>query len=239
MANNRRHFVIASVLIVVCTVLVYLVLDSVLLKPEGAAVEAAPIDNLFDQHIWLIAFLFALVVVFMCYALIVFRARGDEGDGEHVHGNGMLEILWTVVPCFVVVYFAWIATTMLFDLTRAHPDEYVVGAEGRQWSWLFTYPESGAVTPELVLQVDRPVRVDLTSDDVLHNFWVPEFRVKQDAVPGKVTYLRFTPNALGEYKLLCAELCGTNHSGMLAKVRVVPADEFRLWQSEQLAQLQE
>jgi cytochrome c oxidase subunit 2 len=239
MANNRRHFVIATILILISTVLVYWVLDSVLLKPMAAVVEAGPIDNLFDQHIWLIAFLFALVAVFMCYALIVFRARGDEGDGEHIHGSGTLEIIWTVVPCFVVVYFSWIATTMLIDLTRPNPEEYVVSAEGRQWSWLFTYPESGAVTPELVLQVDRPVRMHLTSDDVLHNFWVPEFRVKQDTVPGKVTYLRFTPNVLGEYVLRCAELCGTNHSGMLATVRVVPADEFRLWQSEQIAQLQE
>ena len=239
MANNRRHFIIVSVLIAVCTVLVYWVLDGVLIKPAAAVVEAGPIDNLFDQHIWLIAFLFALVIVFMCYALIVFRARGDEGDGEYVHGSGLLEILWTVVPCFVVVYFAWIGTTMLIDLTRELPNEYVVSAEGRQWSWLFTYPETGAVTPDLVLHVDIPVRMELTSDDVLHSFWVPEFRVKQDTVPGKITYVRFTPNVLGEYVLRCAELCGTNHSGMLATVRVVPADEFKLWQTEQLAQLQE
>lgn len=239
MANNRRHFVIASVLIVISTFVVYWVLDAVLLKPAAAVAEAIPIDQMFDQHIWLIAFLFALVVVFMCYALIVFRARGDEGDGEYIHGNGLLEILWTVVPCFVVVYFAWYATTMLIDITRPHPDEYVVSAEGRQWSWLFTYPESGAVTPDLVLPVDTLVRMDLTSDDVLHNFWVPEFRVKQDTVPGKITHVRFTPNLLGEYVLRCAELCGTNHSGMLATVRVVSKEEFQRWQSEQVAQVQE
>jgi cytochrome c oxidase subunit 2 len=239
MANNRRHFVIATILILISTVLVYWGLDSVLPKPMGAVVEAGPIDNLFDQHIWLIAFLFALVVVLMCYALVLFRARGDDGDGEYIHGNGTLEIIWTVVPCFVLVYFGWIGTTMLIDLTRPQPDEYVVSAEGRQWSWLFTYPETGGVNPDLVLPVDRPVRMDLTSDDVLHSFWVPEFRVKQDTVPGKVTHVRFTPNVIGEYVLRCAELCGTNHSGMLATVRVVPADEFKLWQSEQLAQFQE
>ncbi len=239
MASDRRHFIIASVLIVICTLIVYWVLDAVLLKPAAAVVEAGPIDYLFDLHIWLIAFLFALVGVFMCYALIVFRARGDEGDGEHIHGNGLLEIIWTVVPCFVVVYFAWIGTTMLIDLTEADPDEYVVSAEGRQWSWLFTYPESGAVTPDLVLPVDTPIRMDLTSDDVLHNFWVPEFRVKQDTVPGMVTHVRFTPNLIGEYVLRCAELCGTNHSGMLATVRIVSQEEFKLWQSEQVAQLQE
>lgn len=239
MANNRRHFAISSVLIVISTFVVYWALDAVLLKPEAAAVEAEPIDYLFDLHIWLIAFLFALVVVFMCYALIVFRARGDEGDGHYIHGNGVLEIVWTVVPCFVVIYFAWIGTTMLFDLTRPNPNEYVISAEGRQWSWLFTYPETGAVTAELVLPVDRPVRMELTSDDVLHSFWVPEFRVKQDTVPGKVTFVRFTPNLVGEYVLRCAELCGTNHSGMLADVRVVSAEEFALWQSEHIAQLQE
>ena len=239
MANNRRHFIIATLLIIVCTWLVYEVLDSVLVKPVAAVAEAGPIDEMFDQHIWLIAFLFALVVVFMCYALIVFRARGDEGDGEHIHGNGTLEIVWTVVPCFILVYFGWYATTMLFDITKELPDEYVVSAEGRQWSWLFSYPDTGAVTEVLVLEVDKPVRMHLTSDDVLHNFWVPEFRVKQDTVPGKITYLRFTPTVIGEYRLVCAELCGRNHSGMEAVVRVVPSDEFKLWQSEQLAQLQE
>jgi cytochrome c oxidase subunit 2 len=239
MANNRRHFVIASVLILIFTVLVYWLLDSVLLKPVGAVVEAAAIDGLFDQHIWLIAFLFALVIVFMCYALILFRARGDEGDGEHIHGNSTMEILWTVVPFVFVIYFSWVATTMLFDLTRPNPNEYVVNAEGRQWTWLFTYPETGAITQELVLRVDSPVRIDLTSDDVLHSFWVQEFRVKQDSVPGRTTHVRFTPNRVGEYVLRCAELCGTNHSGMEAVVRVVSPEEFKLWESEQLAQVQE
>lgn len=239
MAKNRRHFGIVTVLIVIFTFLVYWVLDTVLLKPAAAVLEAEPIDYLFDLHIWLIAFLFALVAVFMCYALIVFRSRGDEGDGEHIHGNGTLEIIWTVVPCFVVIYFAWIGTTMLIDLSRPNPDAFVINAEGRQWSWLFTYPESGTVTPDLVLPVDTPIRMDMTSDDVLHSFWVPEFRVKQDTVPGMVTHVRFTPTVIGEYVLRCAELCGTNHSGMLATVRVVSAEDFQLWQSEQLAQAQE
>ena len=239
MANNRLHFAIAAVLIAIGTLVVYWVLDAVLIKPDAAVVEAVLIDRMFDWHIWLIAFLFALVVVLMCYALILFRARGDAGDGEHVHGNGTLEIVWTVVPTLIVIAFGWYATVELINLTRPHPDEYVINAEGRQWSWLFTYPETDAVSQELVLPVDTPIRIDLTSDDVLHNFWVPEFRVKQDSVPGKVTNVRFTPNLVGEYVLRCAELCGTNHSGMLATVRVVSAEEFKLWQSEQIAQAQE
>lgn len=238
MANNRRHFTIAGVLIVIFTVLVYLLLDAVLVKPEVAVVEAAAIDSLFNQHIWLIAFLFALVVVFMCYALVVFRARGDESDGEHFHGNTKLEIAWTVVPFVFVIYFGYIATTMLIDITREQPNEFVVNADGRQWSWLFTYPETGAITQELVLPVDTPIRMDLTSSDVLHSFWVPEFRVKQDTVPGRTTYLRFTPNKVGEYVLRCAELCGLDHSGMLATVRVVPQDEFAVWYAQQTVQAQ-
>lgn len=238
MENNRRHFTIASVLIVIFTVVVYLILDSVLLKPEAAVVEAIAIDSLFDQHIWLIAFLFSLVVVFMCYGLVVFRARGDSSDGEHIHGNTKLEIAWTVIPLVFVIYFCVVASTMLIDITKPKPDEFVVNAEGRQWSWLFTYPETGVVTQELLLPVDTPILLEMESDDVLHNFWVPEFRVKQDIVPGYTTHLRFTPSKVGEYVVRCAELCGLNHSGMLATVRVVPQDEFASWYSQQIAQAQ-
>ena len=239
MQNNQRHFVIAGVLVVVSTFLVYWLLDAVLKLPIQGSGQAFEIDQLFDYHIWLIAFLFSLITVFMLYALVVFRHRADEDEekeGEYFHGNVRLEIAWTLIPLIFVVFFSFESTRVLINITRADPNEYVINVEGYQWGWNFTYPETGLVTQELVLPANQPIRLDMTSRDVLHNFWVPEFRVKQDLLPGfEPRVLRFTPVETGEYTVVCAELCGLNHTGMHAIVRVVPQDEFAAWMNQQVA----
>jgi cytochrome c oxidase subunit 2 len=238
MQNNTRHFGIAAGFVVLGTFLVYWLLDSVLKLPMASSLQAAEIDLLFDYHIWLIAFLFSLVIVFMLYALIVFRHRKDEPEekeGAYFHSNVRLELAWTLIPLIFVVFFSVEATRILTNITRPDPREYVVEVEGFQWGWNFRYPETGLVTQELVLPVDQPILLEMTSRDVLHNFWVPEFRVKQDLVPGQTTRLRFTPSIEGEYSMICAELCGLNHTGMIAAVRVVPEGEFAAWMSGQVA----
>ena len=110
-----------------------------------------------------------------------------------------------------------------------------VEVRGRQWSWVFSYPDHEEVgfSSKLVLPVDQPVRLLLTTDDVLHSFWVPEFRVKQDLVPGQVTELRITPDREGTYKVRCAEICGLDHAKMLADVEVVSRDAYDQWIAEQ------
>ena len=141
----------------------------------------------------LIAFLFSLVVVFMLYSLVVFRRRpGDDSEGAHFEGNSALEIAWTVIPLIIVVIFGYIGIVSLNEVTRAAENEVVVNVKGFQWAWSFEYPE-GIVSPELVLPVDRQARMLMTSADVIHSFWIPEMRVKQDLVPGKETTLVFTP----------------------------------------------
>jgi len=235
MQKNRRHFSIIAVLILISTYLVHLVLNVVMTFPAAASQQAAEIDLLKDGHIWLIAFLFSLVIVFMLYSLVVFRRRpGDETEGQFIHGNTALEIIWTVIPILLVLAFSYWGTVVLTDITHASAGELVVDVQGMQWAWSFSYPDSGATSTELVLPVNTPVRLDMTSKDVIHSFFVPEFRVKQDLVPGHTTHLRFTPIKIGQYKLRCAELCGLNHSGMLADVRVVAQDEFAIWSSKQV-----
>ncbi|MEZ4831473.1 MAG: cytochrome c oxidase subunit II transmembrane domain-containing protein [Caldilineaceae bacterium] len=121
MQNNQRHFVIAGVLVVISTFLVYWLLDTVLKMPVQASMQAFAIDRLFDYHIWLIAFLFSLVVVFMLYALVVFRHRAGEDEdkeGEYFHGNVRLEIAWTLLPLIFVVFFAFESTRVLINITR-------------------------------------------------------------------------------------------------------------------------
>jgi len=232
-SSNTRHFLIAGVLVVISTVLMNLLLQSALPMPVQASMQAAVIDQLFSWHILLIAFLFSLVVVFMIYSLVVFRRReGDEEEGEHFEGNTRLEIFWTVAPMIFVIIFAYFGIVTLDEITREQEAEVAIDVNGFQWGWSFEYEED-VVTPELVLPVDQPVLLRMESSDVLHSFWVPEFRVKQDLVPGMVTEIRFTPVEVGEYRLRCAELCGLSHYSMLAPVRVVPPEEFALWLDEQ------
>lgn len=235
--NNKKHLLVVALLIIPVTIVTYFILDAVYQLPVAASTEATQIDQLFTGHFILIAVLFALVMVFMLYAIVVFRRKPDEeGDGLYVHGNTALEVFWTAAPLVLVVVFAIWGSVLLVDITEANDDEMVIEVTGRQWSWSFSYPEEGDVqTTELVLPVNQPIRLEMESEDVLHNFWVPEFRVKQDLLPGQTTILRITPSVEGEYKVRCAEICGQLHASMLAPVRVVSATEYDSWMQDQLA----
>ena len=233
-----KHFAVATFIVVVVTVAGAVLLDSADLLPPLASVQGVTIDWLFDVHLKLIAFLFALLVVFMLYCIVVFRGKpGDLSDGKHIHGNTRLEITWTIVPLIIVAIMGYIGVVTLRDVTASSPDEMVVEVTGAQWSWRFDYPEQGLTSTELVLPVNQPVRFEITSTDVIHNLWVPEFRVNQDAVPGAVNLLRVTPTVVGNYKVRCAELCGMRHSQMLADVRVLERAEFDSWVGAEIARL--
>ncbi len=142
--NYRRHLLIASVLVVLVTVVAYFLLTVGYPLPQQASVEARSIDTLINAHFWVIAFLFSLVAVMMLYGLIVFRRReGDEGDGDHVHGSTLLEILWTVVPLILVVAFGDLGCQFALtnDLAEAKPNQIPVHVQGQRWNWNFSYPE--------------------------------------------------------------------------------------------------
>jgi cytochrome c oxidase subunit II len=244
-ANDRRHFIIVGVLVAISTVVLYWLLDTVLPLPVQASIESLTIDQLIGWHLWLIAFLFSLVVVFMLYSIVVFRRRdGDDSEGEHFEGNTTLEILWTALPLALVVIFAFIGIDTLNAITFTDPNEVTVKAVGFQWGWRFEYP-NGVQSQELTLPVNRRVRMELETQDVNHAFWIPEFRVKQDLLAGSTQELRFTPTMTSaEYeaehgrqiRLVCAELCGRAHWSMYSVVHVVPESEYVAWLDEQLAQ---
>ncbi len=226
--RNRNHIINVTALVFIVTVPLYYLLRAIYALPQAASAEAVPIDQMFTGHFIAIAFLFSLIMVFMLYSAFVFRRKpGDDTDGPHIHSNTALEIIWTVVPTFVVLGFGIWGTVTLNDLVSAKENEMTIEVTGQQWSWSFAYPEQeGFSSPTLVLPVDQPVVLKMGSKDVLHSFWVPEFRVKQDLVPGQETTLRITPTEIGDYKVRCAEICGTAHSTMLADVQVVSAAEF-------------
>lgn len=230
-----RHFVVVGILVVVVTVLTYLGLDSAGLMPVPASAQAGPIDWLWDLQVRIIAFLFALIVVPMIYSLLFFRRRkGDTTDAVHIEGNTNLEIAWTVVPLIIVLGLAYIGAENLAETRRADPNAMEVRVTGFQWGWRFEYPDFGITSNELYLPVNRQVVLKMTSTDVLHSFWVPEFRVKQDLVPGRITELRITPTLIGDtYKVRCAEMCGTSHAYMESPVIVVETVNFDAWVAEQ------
>jgi len=203
--------------------------------PVAASAQAIPIDWLWDLQIKVMSFLFALVIVPMFYSLFVFRSKkGDTSDGEHFEGNTPLEIAWTILPLMAVVTMAYIGAGNLADVKRADPEAMVINVTGSQWAWKFEY-ENGVVSDELHAPEGKQILLKMTSRDVLHSFWVPEFRVKQDLVPGRTTELRITPDLIGEYQVRCAELCGTSHAFMRAPVIVSSQADFDVWMGEQVA----
>ncbi len=237
MGKYRRHFAIVAVLVVLGTVFVDWLLRAVLYLPPEASTQARIVDGLLRIHIALIAFFFSLIVVFVAYSVIVFRARpGEEGDGDFIHGHTTLEIVWTAVPLVIVIVLGFIGARTLNEMTAPQPNEMVIEVIGRQWSWSFTYPDTGITSTEMVVPVNQPILLKMESPDVIHSFYVPEFRIKQDLVPGRVTELRFTPTQTGVFLTRCAELCGVAHADMRAPVRVVTQEEYQAWVQEQSAQ---
>ncbi len=235
-----RHFVIVGILVFVMTVLTYVGLDAAGLArqmhPVAASAQAASIDQLWHWEVIVISFLFSLIVVPMMYSLIVFRRRkGDTTDAEHIEGNTRLEIGWTAGPLILVVIFAYFGAYSLGEVNRVSPQALEIRVKAQQYTWIFEYPEYGIVSSELYLPLNRQVVLKMESVDVIHSFWVPEFRVKQDVVPGRVTEYRITPTLEGEYKVRCAELCGTSHAYMESPVIVVSQAGYDAWLAEQQA----
>jgi cytochrome c oxidase subunit 2 len=198
---------------------------------EQASTAAPKIDTLLDVMIVLSSFVFSIVMVMLGYALMKWRVKpGDESDGEPIHGNTRLEIAWTVIPTVIVMFgaaYSWI----VLDKIEAHdPDRMVVNVNSQQYEWSFQYPEQGgALTHELHVPVNRQIEFKMHARDVIHSFWVPEWRIKKDNVPGITTRAYITPDKLGTYSLICTELCGYGHAAMRAKVVVEPQAAFDAW----------
>ncbi len=234
--NNMKHLVIASILVVLVTALLLFGMSQVRLLPEAASLQARPIDWMFSLEFTVIAFLFSLIVVFMVYSIVVFRRKkGDLSDARHIEGNSRLEVVWTAIPLAIVLAFAYLGSQALAETTRVDPKALEVNVIASQWAWRFEYPDFGITTNELRLPVNTQALLRLSSLDVIHSFWVPEFRVKQDALPGGKEFirnLRITPTQIGEYKVRCAELCGLSHYAMEAPVIVMAAADFQAWAAE-------
>jgi cytochrome c oxidase subunit 2 len=202
--------------------------------PSDASGAADQIDTVYDVLLICSVPVFVLVMTIAIYSVVRFRAKpGDMRDGPSIHGNTRLEIVWVTVPFIMVTALAIYAWIVLDDIEAKQPGELVVNVTGQQFTWTFEYPSEEVSSTELVLPEDRPVEFRIHTNDVLHSFWVPEFRLKSDAVPGLTTKIRLTPDRLGRYQVVCAELCGIGHSTMRQNVRVVPPADFDSWVDDQ------
>jgi cytochrome c oxidase subunit II len=200
----------------------------------AGSTEADDIDLLTDVMIVLSAFVYSIVLVMLGYSIWRYRAKpGDESDGEPIHGNTRLEIAWTVIPTVIVLFGAGYSWFILDEIEARDADRLEIDVTAQQFAWRFEYPEEGVTSTELHVPVDRQAEFNLDAIDVIHSFWVPEWRVKKDAVPGQRTSVVATPDREGNYEIVCTELCGVGHSTMRAPVVVESQEDFDQWVSDQ------
>jgi cytochrome c oxidase subunit II len=205
--------------------------------PHQGSTDADDIDTLYDWLLVVSVPIFVLVMTVAIYSVVRFRARpGDTGDGAPIHGNARLEVVWVVIPFILVSVLAGYAWITLNDIEKKKKGELVVDVTGQQFAWTYSYTGPGGKrvnSNELRLPVNRQVKFEIHTKDVIHSFWIPDFRLKSDAVPGITTNWRTTPTVLGPHDVVCTELCGAGHSLMRSTAVVVPAQQFTAWLDKQ------
>ncbi len=229
------------------------------LLPEEASINAPIYDELFKILFIIGLILFIGMTALVIYSLFKFRKKeGEIGDGIALEGNLSLEIIWTVIPS-IIVLFVGIYSYNIYDrmggmneLNHNHETmntnsekiwagirqannsnsglgETAIEVSAMQFAFLFNYPKGEFISGELHVPVDQKISIKMESKDVIHAFWIPEFRIKQDIIPGQPTILNFTPTKIGKYPIICAELCGPYHGGMRASIIVEDKSEYEKW----------
>ena len=199
------------------------------LFPEQASTMAAQVDYFYFFLIAVSLFFGAIIAVMLVGFSIRFRRRHPDQVGHHIHGSTLLEIAWSVIPFGItMVIFAW-GVWLFFGFSRPPDNAHEVFVVGKQWMWKLQHPQGKREINELHVPVGQTVKLVMTSEDVIHSFYIPAFRVKNDVVPGKYTTVWFEATKVGQYHLFCAEYCGTEHSKMGGTVHVVTAAEYEQW----------
>jgi cytochrome c oxidase subunit 2 len=202
--------------------------------PEADSTEAVKIDDVYWFVTIICIVIFALVAGVSVYSVWKFRAApDDEDDGSPIHGHTGLEVVWTAVPAALVTAISIYSGIVLVQVEKIPADHRVIDVTAQQFAWSFNYPEAKITSGQLALPINQPVELTLTSKDVIHSFWVPEFGQKQDAVPGTTQHLVITPNKDGTYPVICTELCGLGHATMRAKALVLTQEDFDKWLQDQ------
>jgi cytochrome c oxidase subunit 2 len=199
--------------------------------PQQASEQAVAIDALYFFLVAVSAFFAALIAILVVVFAFKFRRRHDKEIGEAIHGSLALELLWTFIPLGIcMVMFVW-GAQVFFHLTRPPKGAMEIHIVGKQWMWKALHVNGAREINELHVPVGRPVKLIMGSEDVIHSFFIPEFRVKADVVPGRYNTMWFTASKAGKYHIFCTQYCGTKHSNMIGWVTAMEPAEYQAWLS--------
>ncbi len=203
-------------------------LRSILVPVEGTA-HAGSVDDLYFFLIYLTAFFFFLIAGLLAFFVIRYRRRGPDDVTPHITHNNKLELAWTAIPlAIVILIFFWGFHTYM-DAAVSPGDAMEIQVTAKKWVWQFEYPNGVRTLNELHVPLNKPVKLVMTSEDVIHSFYVPTFRIKQDVVPNTYTQLWFNATEPGLHRLLCAEYCGQSHSDMGGRIFVDDEKKYNEW----------
>lgn len=204
-------------------------LEKLHLFPEQASTIAARVDGLFYFLTGVSLFFVLLIAGLIIYFMVKYRRRSPDERGSALHGSLALEVVWTTIPfAIALVAFFW-GASIYAALQRAPDNALDIHVVGKQWMWKLQHMEGRREINTLHVPINQPIKLTMTSEDVIHSFYVPAFRVKQDVLPGRYTSTWFEATRPGEYHLFCAEYCGTLHSGMIGTVIAMEQAAFGAW----------
>jgi len=227
--SARRHALIVGLVWAALSAALVALALNVPFQLTAASREARVIDNAFLTLLVVSIPVFVLVEVVVVYSALRFRATADE-DGPPIAGRPAISVAWVATTTAMVLGLAAFGWAGMNEVLHAqHPPDLVVRVVSKQFGWTFEYPSLGVSSATLRVPKDRLVRFEMTSSDVLHSFWIPEFRVKQDVVPGRTIAVTATATQVGSYGVVCAELCGLGHTFMRAPVEVMDQVAFDAW----------
>ena len=199
--------------------------------PEQASNFASKVDALYSFALLMSAFFSLLIALVIFVFFIKFRRREAGEVGSQAHGSMVLEVVWSLIPLVItMVLFVW-GAVIFIEMKTVPEDATEYFATAKQWMWKFQHPEGQREINTLHIPVGETIKLTMTSEDVIHSFFVPAFRVKQDVVPGRYTTVWFEATKAGEYHLFCTEYCGSHHSQMIGTVTVMEPDDYQAWLS--------
>jgi cytochrome c oxidase subunit 2 len=204
-------------------------MQSLPFQPEQASTIARSVDQLYFFLTAVTLFFTGLIFSVIFYFMVKYRRRSPEERPRAIEGSFPLEVLWTAIPTLIVAFiFLW-GSTLYFQNSVAPKGSLEIFVTGKQWMWKVEHPEGQREINELHVPLGRPVKLTMTSEDVIHDFFVPAFRVKKDVLPGRYTTLWFEATKIGTFHLFCAQYCGAFHAGMIGSIVVQEPDEYERW----------
>ena len=199
--------------------------------PQQASEQAATIDALYFFLVAVTAFFTLLIAILVAVFAVKFRRRHEKEVGEAIHGSLALELLWTFIPLGIcMIMFVW-GAQVFFHMTRAPRGAMEIYVVGKQWMWKAQHMDGATEINELHVPIGRPVKLTLGSEDVIHSFFIPDFRTKADVIPGRYNTMWFTATKPGKYHIFCTQYCGTKHSAMIGTVTALEPEAYQAWLS--------